>query len=245
MKTDNKELIKLINTVVPKPMAKKEFDALSSAQKRVMISEDALALIRSNLVQVGTGTYFCPNDRLSYDTSATSDEGKCAIFGNNCHVCAKGALFVSTVMRTNKMSMRVMNRADTDEKVVDKEKIFSDVEFSLIEVAFEGSDLYCHYESGISYDIQDALDTVWDEEETVRTATKNMTKKDKAAFHKINKDVRAALAMFNKFEDSTERLTAILLNIIKNKGSFLPSKKITQDEVVKALAPRILETVEK
>jgi hypothetical protein len=236
----NTKLAKLIQRVVPEPMSEKEFGKLSRSQKAIMIAQDALALLKNKLVSASTGQYVNLDKVISgndYDISATSLEAKCGIFSKGrCTVCAKGALFVSTIMRTNQMSVGDLVNGDTESKVCDTEEIFDRRNFSLIETAFE---LHYSHEldevenTDIDSDIIDAH-LLGKELDPCGYPILALTRTEKRHYQ-LCKD---ALAFGDKFLDETERLAAILINIIRNKGTFVPSKSVKPSDVKRALHGR-------
>jgi hypothetical protein len=135
-----------------------------------------------------SGTYIGSELSEELDMACDNDEDSAKPFllksTTPCRVCAKGALFLSTVRRYNKASVKDV-MCDNMETA---EKMFGKHQFNLIEAAFEQWD----------FTIPDTH-----EEEHGRPVPYEVQ------------------AFGNKYEDDTDRLVAILKNIIKNKGNFI------------------------
>lgn len=166
-------------------LTKEAFRALPQKQKALLVAKDVIELIKSKKIQTESMRYLyfgLQPPRLREDISATSKKGKSILLNGECEVCAKGAIFMASIFRTNSISVNeVIDCAEDswvslDIRVCDIDRIFNRRQFCAIEAAFEG----WNYRS------------VWR----------------------------------RKFPINEDRLVAICVNIIKNKGVF-NSKKIT------------------
>lgn len=206
------------------------FNALPAKRKAVLIARDVIAQIAINAFNVKTGSYISgelattPSDGI---LSTASEAGRNIIQKSNCTVCAKGAIFLSAVQRSNKMNLaKVTDVIEVNEtgwcgreqeqalsrKVCKQDRIFGESNFNLIESAFEIEPEF--YDSDGNYegyyygvyegDVPDTLDS------------------DSAKV----KNCKAALRFGLRYEDSNVRLSAICLNIIANNGVFDPTKNI-------------------
>jgi hypothetical protein len=170
-----------------KPNPKKSVK-VSKAEQRIAIAKDALAQLRAEMYLAESGTYIGSEltDELDQQCDDDRDGAKPFLLKSKtpCRVCAKGALFLSTVRRYNKASVRDVM---CDNMLV-AENIFGHKQFDLIEAAFE------RWDHTVAY--------LEDKDESV-----------------VPLDVQNFGAAYT---DDTDRLVAILENIIKNKGTFKP-----------------------
>lgn len=160
---------------------------VSKAEQRVIIAKDALNQLRAEKFIAQNGVYVGGELSHELDMACKSDEDQARPLllktKVRCRVCAKGALFLSTIRKYNKAT--VADVLCDDFHVA--EKIFGDKMFNQIEAAFEQ----------------------WDH-------TKSPD------FEGAGEPAGAAYTFGIKYSDDTERLVAILKNIIKNKGTFKP-----------------------
>jgi|SRR6185369_5172464 len=177
------------------------FGKLSKAEKRVAIAKDVLKWIKTGVAKAETGTYF-RIPQLDGDEGINSE-----LFGNlelrdiieknqlKCTVCAKGAIFLSSLMKRNNFTLNMLSSygevrgQECCDRVSD---IFTRTQLDLIEDAFEGT-----------YETSDGVD-YWN------TYDDGYSNKDKA----IKK-------FYEKYTTDEGRLVAIMNNIIKNKGEFV------------------------
>ena len=176
---------------------KKEFSKLTKAEKRVAVAKDVLARIKTKNITPVSGTFFC---------SKTQPEGsiKNELKNNKCGACAKGSLFLSFIGFTNKFNFNDFDikTSSFGDYIDDKFKYFvtrgeelNSDEMKRLSVLFSRKQLSVietAYEGSVYY---------WNEEIT-------------------NKEENACMAFYDKHNSTTERLTAICNNIIKNKGTF-------------------------
>jgi hypothetical protein len=197
------------------------FNKLTQRQKAVALALDVIANIRLEKFMVEHRGYIAhhgddeaPEAKLSVGT----DAGKACLLNSNCTVCAKGALFMTSVLKTNKVKVYDVLNADNEDmrtRILHKEKIFDQKSYDLIEVAFEGSDVG---DAGDHLDesYKDNFgDTDWDaRDEDIRSCKYN--------YH-------------DKFMEPCQRLVAIMLNVVDNDGVFVPSHHITNARVMKEI----------
>ncbi len=199
------------------------FRKLPVAKKRVAIATDALRWIKSSGVIIARGTYVGPTKPWdSGELGAVEPAGIQCILNAKCEVCAKGGLFLATVMRTNTMSAYSVLDAhsnDIETKVCDKDRIFSSEQFDLIEIVFEnGNVINGGVSSGVS--VSRELLTLWSERFPCKIAWSHLTPA-----------LKRQVAI-----DSKLRFAAICVNIIQNKGTFVPENIPTVAKVKKYLA---------
>jgi hypothetical protein len=188
----------------------KKFKKLSQPRKRVAIARDALTQLGLRLRPV-TGKWVLFNKIL--DTEGLRDTTQVQSILNHteqCKVCAKGALFVCMVDKSNDVTLadapittnwthsasQIHGRA-TDPYLT---RLFSAEQLNLIEIAFEGE----------SFDYMTGLNA------------KNSFEERRAAENFF------LVFGYNKAENAELRLRAILENIIANKGTFKPEVRPVQ-----------------
>ena len=188
--------------------------------KRVAILKDALSQIKLKAydVQAATG-YVNQNNGSNLDNEIEKIAEVCEIIENKpadkvefnkyfdkfinkqkpCQVCAKGALFLSTVRKFNNLSLQEAKGYDSldslarnGSKIAD---IFGKANIDKMEEYFEEDDLQLN-KKGEEYDHWDA----------------NHNEDD---FKKWS----------YQYPDDTDRLVAIIKNAIKNRGTFKPVLK--------------------
>ncbi len=199
------------------------FKKLPAAKKRVAIAQDALRWMKSSGVTISRGTYVEPTEMYdSYDTEAVEPKGIQCIVDAKCEVCAKGGLFMASVMRTNTISTEdVLNSgcSDIDTKVCATDKIFSQAQFDLIEYVFEnGAVINETTETNVLYD----LITRWNQRFPCDSV---------GALYPTTASARQRILAGNKL-----RFAAICVNIIQNKGKFVPKDIPTVFQAKRALA---------
>ncbi len=176
----------------------KPFYRLSKKDKRIAILKDVLSLIRYNKIDVETGVYCdleLPKykvDRYSYEDSKTPKVKELENSQLNkliqsrqvkCTVCAKGALFLGHVDKTNHLKLGETDYNVGEYEIMNKlDNLFDHFNIDLVEVAFE-----CSNSGYLGYNL----------------STK-------------------AVNFGKKYDDDTERLKAIIKNMIKNEGIFIP-----------------------
>ena len=171
----------------------KPFSKLSNSQKRVEIAKDVLIQLKNKRFKVRQNIYVqLPNywDIINRDRQAN----ECVLDGTTtCQVCAKGALFMSHVMKTNHATIRQVQNIGNS-MVRERLDIFSTAQLDLIECAFE---------KRVVHDDSDTLKVYTDGKQFPTPLAKTAIR-------------------FGKKYKKKERLIAIIKNIIKNKGTFKP-----------------------
>lgn len=168
---------------------------LSKAQMRVAIAKDVIAALNTKHYAARSGSYISGTVALPKKKKPTVDIRpllKKAL--KQCHVCAKGALFVSAVERYNNVScslyagqtsISLFGRFNDEELISDHLiEYFTRRQIDLIETAFEGDNVTGNYEFG--------------------------------------PDLFPAIHYVEEFPDAEARMIAIMKNIVKNKGTFKP-----------------------
>lgn len=174
---------------------KKKFEELKSKRAQKMrIVQDAIDQIKIGQIIVTRGSYFNFEDPNLFSFPKFSLQKKLKQ-GEKCECCAKGALFASCVLETNKVN----SQQEYTEESFQKNKLkewFSPLELDKIEAAFE---------TVVIADSEGVLEKK--NKISGETNPTNLGKK--------------AIKFGKKYEDNTERLLAILSNI-KINGSFKP-----------------------
>jgi hypothetical protein len=203
-----------------KTMSHAEFNRLPKRKKAVLVAKDVIAQIALERFQIRSNTYF---DRIHISglepSEAPATPAVVDQLAKSCTVCAKGAAFLSCVRLGNKLSVSDLLSAASGFGSNERErmtKIFDSVDYDLIEAAFEGNS-DCPDQCELN-DYDGKTDKL------VRAARDNY-------FYAFERD-------YTVDGDGTDhhRLVAIMLNVIENKGRFIPTKKITFKKVLDAIA---------
>jgi hypothetical protein len=172
------------------------------AAERVAIAKDALEWIQAGALQPTKSVYVDFYDetlkrKLAYDPIFSKVQLRDVVLGP-CQVCAKGALFLAKAVRFNNVLARQWD--ETAESCALNGAMldhFDADQLALIEESFEG----------------------W-------IASVPGTEGNFVPFsEQSNPDYQATKCTYdyaNQFPDITDRLVAILQNIIDNKGTFIP-----------------------
>lgn len=196
------------------------FNALPQNEKAIMVAQDVISQIKANSIRVTQGSYFSSTkDSLFFDNpdlSTASPEGREILAKAQCHVCAKGAIFMSAIQHSNKMKLDKLTgfvwNAEVSRKVCRNDKIFTQKNFNEIEAAFEKDAKFVYTRTDGNGDRAGTA------EEVVRGAN--------------------ALAFGKRYPGNKQRLAAICMNIIKNNGVFDPTKNVPkQSDVLRAIKP--------
>jgi len=197
------------------------FKKLPVAKKRVAIATDALRWIKSSGIIVTRGSYVEPTRMYAAnELAATEPAGVQCILNAKCEVCAKGGLFLATVMRTN--ATRAWDVLDTnyrqlEDKVCYKDKIFSPEHFDLIECVFENGAVFS-YDTPVPRELLDRWQLRFPGYVSYINSTYTQARKQ------------------GRLTANKLKFAAICVNIIQNNGKFVPEKLPTVAEVKRALA---------
>lgn len=181
----------------------KPFSKLSKSEKRVVIAKDVIQQIKVGKYLAETGGYidgifFKKQDKM--DSSKMEDMDIKKNFGKirQCTVCAMGACLMSITKFQNKLTFGDVGSgvSDMSNTKVTKlfKSLFSDIQLHLIEKAFEGTDTVTLSSELFGLD-EDNFS------EQVERCDRNF---------------------YSEYGTDSERLIAIMRNIIKNKGTFKP-----------------------
>ena len=216
----------------------KEFKKLSKAKKRVAIAEDVIDQIRLKKFEVQSGSWIDvitanPWDaRLLEEMKDESLQAKALSNEVKCRGCALGGLMLSSTLYNNEATIRDMNSVDVGSLIQEEEDLpgglnsfFSKEQLQLIENAFErGRGGFRHlmddeavdfyYEDGILMGVYDAFETCDNRGRYKRKKITKLTKRQAAYYN--------AVRFGFKYDEDEKRLIAIMKNIIKNSGTFIP-----------------------
>lgn len=186
-------------------LTKAQFNKLPAAKRRVLLAEDVIRYIAVGGINIEWGTYLEAGERVddegmqdAYKASTSTEAGRACLLNEGCHVCAKGALFVASVLRTNKCTVENVlfnsGPAEMRDRMLAKERIFSARTYDLIEIAFEGN---------VTGEVSELAEWKFSDEEKT-----------------------AALIFCDRYENHSSGilLAAIMLNIISNNGEFVLTK---------------------
>lgn len=168
------------------------FNKLPKAEQRVLIAKDVLKQIKVGKYKPKVGSYTSLPGDLNISDKSVQENFNLI---QNCEVCALGCCLLSITKFKNKLSFSEL----TDEYYNTKTRnlfssIFSASQIALIEAAFEKRTTCIPWADKVNG--EDAENKV--------------------------KHIYKATWFGKQYEDSTERLKAIMKNIITNKGTFRP-----------------------
>lgn len=164
-------------------MPLKKWSEMTPSEKRVTLAKDVISQLKKEKLNACSGTYLMI-DNLD-NVEVNEQLNKVLKKQGTCEVCAKGALFISHIMRNNHFTIADYHSFSKTDNEKIKERLgslFSLPQLELIEKAFEGENVDNDLKDGTLIDLADE-------------------------FH-------------DNYKDDTERLIAIMQNIIKNKGTF-------------------------
>jgi hypothetical protein len=194
----------------------RKFKAASVAEKRVMIAQDVIAQVKAGRFKAASGSWVTPIRRngLILQTEKFRDNDsvqKLFLEGDipKCECCALGAMFMSCTLYNNKTTAKELDEVGFEfEDLVEYggftnglSKFFSKDQLKLIESAFEGNT------GAFSLEQADWEEAGWMDR---LPDDKKPLPGDKSA------------GWMNRLPDDKKRLVAIMENIIKNKGKFVP-----------------------
>lgn len=132
-----KKSLKNIKIKVKKSIS---FSKLPAWKQRVAIAKDVILKIKSNRYKSEQGTYLniCSTDKGNEKSNIWQMQANTAVKNELavCNVCAKGALFMSHIMKTNHCSLLDADSASESE-YVDRLTMFTQGQLDTIECAFE------------------------------------------------------------------------------------------------------------
>lgn len=143
LKVKGEEISPLLASFEKTKSKEKTFEEMTDSEKRVAIAKDVI-------MQTNAGKYkFRMRGFLAFSNSGGGEINVKDIVQKEettCHVCAKGALFVSAFLKDeNAADLRYpeegMYRTEIEDVL---RETFSDSQMDLIEAAFEGSYIYGH-----------------------------------------------------------------------------------------------------
>jgi len=224
-----------------------EFNALSPAKKRVAIAKDVIANINANLIDARRGVT-CETYDVS-DSGESLDNVNnlvCGLITDNvsCECCAVGSMLASTAINNKKISKEVLHSNNDMSTAVEALKVYwPRWNLMAIEIAFErGSgafqppyeveawsrqDLYgehcdlinVHFNKSknkwIGYECGDEHDVKLIKGDNTYTLNQKIKIFQKAVNFRTRTPKRKA-------QNDSEILIAIMENVIKNDGIFLP-----------------------
>jgi hypothetical protein len=176
----------------------KTLSKMTKAEARVAIAKDALAQLRANKYLAEEGAYvsFTNSLPINEDDEKSMDQQLCKLLpkAGSCTVCARGALFLSTIRKFNHFTVADLleNGGDATCAIHDtlrpvEDRYFTNHQLALIEHAFEGQEIG------------------------------NIT------FSLCSEEMENCELFFKHYDcDDDLRLENILKNIIRNKGTFVP-----------------------
>ncbi len=197
-------------------MPKKQWSELTKAEKRVSIAKDVIKQLKAGKIIAKRGTYFFMDDiRVRdefYTTSVKNpdrDSSEWEIRKNvelqpflqkakKCDACALGSMFICEVTERDKFKSKYL--CINDKQILKRLDIFSKLQLRLIEAAFERQ---------VIVDVEKKL---------VIKKGASMNSPDTITTLLAKKAIKFGY----KYKSNSKRLIAIMMNLIKNKGQFIP-----------------------
>lgn len=192
----NTKSIKKINKSIKKRNS--IFDNASPEQKRVMIAQDVLDQIKAKRYIAKSGTWVDPQYNRNVSVKNTDSVQK--LFADNviekCDVCALGGMFMSCTNLNNNVSVKTLNNINGYNNVGLGDRIKKNTK------------------------LPNELNRIFSKDQL--TLIEIYFEGGSGWFLSDDDDPH----VFNFFEQktATQRLVAIMKNIIKNNGTFVPSK---------------------
>lgn len=179
----------------------KPFDKLSKTQQRIILAKDVILQVKAKVANAVEGQYFDVDDYGDHDFAyEKNNEFREIVSDVKCEVCAKGALFLSHIVRTNKFSILQSLQQQGHDSIINRlAEIFTKNQLDLIETAFE-------------------KEVIEDKNRTLSYPDS----RDKFADVILTDIAKAAVKFGKKYRSENNRLIAIMQNIIDNNGTFKP-----------------------
>ena len=194
-------------------MSKESFMALSVMERRKLLLEDVILQVSLNHITPVTGTFATHRGKeggglfdLDGKLDVTCPVAKAVLLDGSCHVCAKGAMFVAALMRTDNYTVHDFRgghgQGRIHERVTCDLGVFTEDQMDSMEHAFEG----------------------W--------GVDNSEADDDSLSTDVVSDKYGFLNFFQVFDDEGERLVAICMNILENHGYFVTKNAISREQVL-------------
>ncbi len=205
-------------------LTEKQFNALPKATQRVLLALDILAMIRAKQVHVETGSYmdvylnnwlpdepnYVPNPE---EIQANSEKGKACLLGSDpvCTVCAKGGLVLAHIMRADAATVDEVDGYNSSlsitARLVDDYAVFDQLQLEGIEAAFE-------------------VEVSLADEHGIKIYDEGLDYDDACELTKAGKFIKACANFGRQHLNEERRLAAIMINIVKNSGQFIPGNNV-------------------
>lgn len=210
-----------IDAQINKLISKKNliFKKATKSQKRVMIAEDVIASIKSKLYKITPQVWV---KGLDAEYAADGTQLQSLLTEDNmkdCKCCGLGACFLSSVRLFNDVlvdEIETISEMELEDIQNNLNSIFGTTNTQMIEVAFERGRGRFYVEGALSAYNRYKNDP--DESITWKEAVEDYVYGCVLTI----KQAQDAMAFGKRYSKSTDRLIAIMKNIIKNKGEFIP-----------------------
>lgn len=190
----SKKTVKNTNGGAPKKIAEpKTWSRMNKQEKKIALCQDVIAQIKAGILTINTGAYV----NIPYFHLDEKVELNKQLLERNpyCSVCAKGALFITDIIKRNHYKITNTRYIDSHEIIDRLKNVFSENELDLIETAFELT--------------------------VINTDNEYLSNGDEDNYGgNYTYVAKEAVKFGEKYDDSEKRLIAIMKNIIKN-GNFL------------------------
>lgn len=198
---------------------KKLFKDMTSAEKRTNIAKDVIKQVLLGKLIATRGTYFemrglnrnFGDDHFTFKKKNIDEKEQInkLMPSTKCEVCAMGALFAVDVLKRNHFAVVQLGNSIGDGEISKRlNRIFGKNQLDLIETAFErhvvatrNHTLWDKYHSSSCYDYADASSDIREGRTVI---------------------AQKAVSFGDKYSTNEGRMIAIMKNIIKNGGNFLP-----------------------
>ncbi len=187
--------------------------AASKQERAVLVAKDVLARLKSGKFSAHRGSWLVfQNEDLAENPRPVQE---CILGGEPCYGCAMGGLMMSLISWRNKVKFDALSPTQEgllgiglSEPGFALGSVFSPSQQKLIERTFEGgSGQFVHEWDGVNYRYEnlDYLKRI------------DLTKLSS----KVQENVKS-LIFYKSYSDENDRLKAMMNNIVKNKGVFIP-----------------------
>lgn len=194
------------------------FEKASPAKKRVMLAKDVVAAIDARRIRPLEGIYTNEISNDSDEDRARHNDAveRCfpdqpavmTLYGDDCMVCAKGALFVARLDRLNGIKLGDLPAHDPSDHL---REYFSQLQLDLVESAFE-----------CAYNLRNL--TVYKNSRAGDYSPEAASLSD-SAFEELERKALEYCEGARGTEAPEKRLRMIMMNIIANGGTFNPLRK--------------------
>jgi len=157
------------------------FKRATKSERAVMVAKDALKMLSAGKTTAATGNWATFEDK--FDNEEVENEQICDLSDqfSGCRVCALGSLMLSEVRHTNNLKFsQVAGMLDYEYEGHRLNKVFSETQQKLMELAFEGGLGYFDAYDCVSEKVQERIESFYekypDDADRLRAILQNVIK---------------------------------------------------------------------